>query len=1139
MPDQPGSIERLALELGGAIRDVGGLLGLERALETLAQFGIAFPPQLLEDAGFSAAREAVVSTANELDKALGELGTAIEAGDEGEMASAAIGVVTEVAAVVASFVQLKNQLDAVGPAMPGVTSAQVAELTADFPKKLFDFLIVNRLDIVPAVGATMTLLGLIERTYHPADPNNPTSASYEVSHLRFDRLGPALTNPAQHFSDLYQWGSSGFDGSVLLPALADMVARLGLPSRYVPAAGSQPAHAELFAFDLAVAPGTPPGSPPGLAVEALVPIGGDVDQAIQMPHPAWKAHLKASAHLQVGVSGTVTPPLDVSLRPPTGDLKGEADLTLEGHPKDPFILIGAAGGSRLEVGEVDVGLGLGFDWNGTEAAIEPRAEADVKGGKVVIDTSEGDGLIAKLLAGQRVEADFEAGVSWAATTGVKFHGSSGLEIELPVHIELGPLELPNLYLVFGMHDSAFSLELSADLKAALGPLEAVVHRLGAEADLSFPAGGGNIGPAQLDFLFKPPNGVGLSVDAGPIKGGGFLALDFAKGEYFGALELTFEGLFSLKAVGIVNTKMPDGKPGFALLILVTAEFTPIQLGFGFTLIGVGGLLGLNRSLDTEALRQGVRTGSIQSVLFPPDVVGNITKIVSDLKSFFPITEGHFIVAPMGKLGWGTPTLISLELGVIIDIPSPQLSIIGVLRCILPDEEAPILRLQVAFAGGIDFDKGLIWFDASLFDSGLLTFTLSGDMALRIGWGDESIFVISVGGFHPAFHEVPSDLTQMKRLTIALLSGNNPRLVALSYFAVTSNTVQSGARVELYAAACGFNIYGYLGYDLLIQFDPFHFIADIGAGLALRQGDDVIAGIDVSCELSGPTPWHAKGHASLEILFFSIDIGFDETWGEPAPSLPPLTVDVKAELVKAVEKDTSWRTELPSNASQTVTLREIEPPSGTLLAHPFAILSVSQKVVPLGMEIDRFGNAKPSGEKKFEITAGGNPPDEMREEFAIANFVTLSDDQKLARKSFEQMKSGLRFGTGEAAETGATVHKDVDYELSYVHRHRGITIRAGLLSLLKPLFELMLGGGAVADNAFSVAKRRPGGNGPAPVEVTGPEFQVVNVSDLSPAAPGAVAKSQAEAWALHDEMISADPSLAGTIQVVAEHELMAA
>jgi hypothetical protein len=1139
MAAQPGSIERLAQELGGAVRQVGTLLSPEEALETLAEFGVVFPPQLLENPSFSTARGATVSATEGLDTALGELGAAIEAGDELEIVAAGLGVLVEVGLVVGSFVQLKSAIDTAGPTMPGVTPGQVAELTNDFPGKLLDLLIVRRLDIEPAVGATLTLFGLIERTYHPAEPGNPNSTSYEVSRLRFDRLGPAITNPARHFTDLYEWGEPGFDGTKLLPALVDLVARLGLPARYEPPAGSQPAHAELFAISLTAAPPNPPGSPPGLAVEATVPIGGEFDQTIELPHPAWTANLKASARLLVGTGGTITPPLDVQLRPPTGDLRGEADLTLRGKPAEPFILIGSPGSSRLEIGEVSAALGAAFAWDGTQAQIDPRVGAEVKDGKLVIDASEGDGLISKLLMGMRVEADFEAGAAWSATQGIKFRGSSGLEIELPVHIEIGPLGLPSLYLVLGMQDSAFSLELSADLKAELGPLQAVVHRLGAEALLSFPEGGGNVGPAELGFAFKPPNGVGLSVDAGPIKGGGFLSLDFKKGEYFGALELTFEGLFSLKAVGIVNTKMPDGSNGFALLILITAEFTPIQLSFGFVLVGVGGLLGLNRSLDTEALRQGVRTGSIQSVLFPPDVVANITRIVSDLKSFFPIAQGHFVVAPMGKLGWGTPPLITLELGVILDIPSPQLSIIGVLRAILPDEEAPILRLQVAFAGGIDLDKGLIWFDASLFDSGLLTFTLSGDMALRIGWGGEPLFVISVGGFHPAFREIPPDLTGMKRLTIALLSGKNPRLVAESYFAVTSNTVQSGARVELYAAACGFNVYGFLGYDLLIQFDPFHFVANIGAGLALRRGSDVIAGIDVGCELSGPTPWHAKGHATLELLFFSVDIGFDETWGDDAPTLPPTTANVRELMVEAVKKDDAWRTELPANASQTVTMREVEPPSGTMLAHPFAVLSVSQKIAPLGTEIDRYGNAKPEGERKFAITWDGGSTDEEREEFAVGNFVTLSDSEKLSRKSFEKMKSGLRFATGEAATTGATVPKDVDYELSYVHRRRGITIYDGIFNLFKPIFDLMTEGGAIAENSFSVSKRRPGGNGPAPVEVVGAEYQVVNVSDLSPAGAGMVAKTQAEAIALQDEMIRDDPSLVGSIQVVADHELIAA
>jgi hypothetical protein len=1132
LPDHAGTVERVGLELSAALGRVPQALGPDQVLETFTRFGVEFPPQLLAHAGFETARGASVQAAADLRTATNELLNAVSGGDAVQIVAKGAQLTAANAAVAGTFGGLSTQLQAAAPSLPGVTAAQVATLTADFPRKLFDFLVVEQLDIVPAVGATMTFLGLVDRAYHAADPAHPTSAAHEVASLRLDRLGPLLTNPAQHFSDLYGWGTGTFDGHLLFPAIRDLVARMGLPAAYD--GGSAPS-VQAFALDLKTAA----GSTPGIATEVLLPIGGGIDHPLAVPHPAWSGHLKATATLAAATSGTVRPPLAITLRPPSGEISGEAELRLEAKPADPFVLIGAAGSSRLEVGELAAALGFDITWNSAagEATLDPFARAELKHGKLVIDTSSGDGFVSHLLSGAgRIEAGFQVGATWSATRGVQFVGSSTLEIALPIHVTIGPIELPALYLVLGVQGGGFSLELSGDIKALLGPLTAIVHRLGAVAHLTFPAGGGNMGPAQLGFGFKPPSGVGLRVDAGPITGGGFLAFDEPKGEYFGALELSFEGLFSLKAVGIVTTKLPNGGDGFALLILVTAEFVPVQLGFGFTLLGVGGLLGVNRTVSTDALRQGVRSGSIESVLFPPDVVGNITQIVSDLKSFFPIADGHFVVAPMGKLGWGTPTLISLELGVVIDIPSPQLTILGVLRCLLPEEDAPLLALQVNFAGGIDFDRGLIWFDASLFDSRLLVYTLSGDMALRIGWGDEPVFVVSVGGFHPAFKEVPSDLTGMKRLTIALMSGNNPRLVAESYFAVTSNTVQSGAKVELYAAAGSFNVHGYLGYDLLVQFDPFHFVADLYAGLALRWGDDVICSLDVSCELSGPAPWHAKGHASLKLtpLGPRVSIGFDETWGDDAPALPQQTEDVLAKIATAVGDDRSWQATLPANTSQTVSLRAVDQDGDMVLLHPFGVLSVSQKVAPLDFQIDRFGNKKPVGDTKYEMTHAGGGTEDLREEFAVANFITLNDSQKLSRKSFEKLKSGLRFGVADGSATGATVHKDVNYEFRYVHRKRMTSKR--IVGLLKELFDIMVHGGAVTRNALSVANRRPGGNGPAPVEIPDGAYHVVSVIDLLPHGAGAAVHTQAEAYALQDELVGADPALAGTLQVVAAHEL---
>ena len=125
--------------------------------------------------------------------------------------------------------------------------------------------------------------------------------------------------------------------------------------------------------------------------------------------------------------------------------------------------------------------------------------------------------------------------------------------------------------------------------------------------------------------------------------------------------------------------MPDGSPGFSLLILITAEFTPIQLSFGFTLNGVGGLFGLNRTIFVDALADGIRTNAIKSILFPEDVIANITRIISDIKQFFPPQQDHFVVGPMAKLGWGTPSIITVELGLLLDLPNPMFAIVGVLQ----------------------------------------------------------------------------------------------------------------------------------------------------------------------------------------------------------------------------------------------------------------------------------------------------------------------------------------------------------------------------------------------------------------------------------------------------------------------------
>ena len=165
-----------------------------------------------------------------------------------------------------------------------------------------------------------------------------------------------------------------------------------------------------------------------------------------------------------------------------------------------------------------------------------------------------------------------------------FAGSAALEIAIPTHVSLGPLEIIVLYLRADLaSDGSIPVELSGGFAAALGPLKASVDRLGLTAKFTFPQQGGNVGPADVTFAFKPPNGVGLSLDAGIVKGGGYLFIDPDRGEYAGALELDRSAKSSpSKPSASSPRRCRTVRKGFSLLIIITAEFgTGIQLGFGF------------------------------------------------------------------------------------------------------------------------------------------------------------------------------------------------------------------------------------------------------------------------------------------------------------------------------------------------------------------------------------------------------------------------------------------------------------------------------------------------------------------------------------------------------------------------------
>ena len=537
------TLEHIGMELANALAHVPSALRETLLPETLAELGISFPGPI--PAGVVSAANGAATASDAIPTVVAQLITAIDGGDDEQILAKGLELLARVGQVISGFVQLGNGLSAAGVAVPG-----------DFGQRLFDLFVVDHIDSSPSAGNLLTLIGMIERIEHPAVGTTP---AFTERRLHWSRILDLFTDPATYFKTLYDWGAPGFSGDKLLPALHDFVARQGLPALLVPASPGHPMKLEAFAIDLTAAP-------PGLAVDVAFPIGGSLDVAIPLPLPAWAAHMKFDGKVVVGTHGTLTPPFTIEMQPPTGELSGEVDFSIVGAPATPFILFGKAGKSRLELGGLTAGIGAAFDWNTAtgKATIEPVLEGALKAGKVIIDNSEADGFIGTLLSGLKAEAGFDLGFHWSPSTGVRFEGAASLVIQLPVHIELGPIELTGIYLGLGIKTTpqlTVPLEISTAMDAQLGPLSASVDRLGLLANLTFPAGGGNIGPAQLDLAFKPPTGVGLSIDAGIVTGGGYLYFDPDTGEYAGVAELSIAELVTVKAIGLITTKMPDGCDG--------------------------------------------------------------------------------------------------------------------------------------------------------------------------------------------------------------------------------------------------------------------------------------------------------------------------------------------------------------------------------------------------------------------------------------------------------------------------------------------------------------------------------------------------------------------------------------------------
>ena len=132
--------------------------------------------------------------------------------------------------------------------------------------------------------------------------------------------------------------------------------------------------------------------------------------------------------------------------------------------------------------------------------------------------------------------------------------------------------------------------------------------------------------------------------------------------------------------------------------------------------------------------------------------------------------------------------------------------------------------------------------------------------------------------------------------------------------------------------------------------------------------------------------------------------------------------------------------MPIGADAIVTL--IDRNRDGVIVHPLGSLALRQRVAPLGMKLDRIGHAPLSNAQRAEIGVPTFGPAQVpakattvvNDKFAAAQYLNITDDEKISRPAFEDFQSGMQISPlGE--QVGSVVENDVRYETKILHGPR--------------------------------------------------------------------------------------------------------
>ena len=561
MPTTAGTIERIGIELGDALSPLQEILGPD----IFDRLGVVLPQSLAGNGTIKNKFTAAANTAKNFQPQINALTAAITAEDTGGIISASINLVSTIVEFVVRMAEAGDAIGNATAALPAADKTAVEALAAEMGTRILEYVAVGYFDKkLPNVTPIINLLGIIDKEHKPASDLDITNVPTDIIPRRFriERIPKLFMDPKGFLDDVFKWGGNAatFKGDQLLYKILALLESIGIPGAIYEEAGDLTLEAYFFSLGIKEA-----GGKAFLAFNFSLPGSVEFKRDVRFSD-LWLGTVDVKAGFAAGLDVEVHPPFEITALPPTGNVELETKLGLEANKSDgsPIDILSFTGGSKLSVQKIAAALGMRANFGTSGGQFVPTLSVDLTGGKLIIDFSQGDGFIQKILSSIKLDADFSLGADWDPENGVRFRGDAGIEILLPLHIDLSVIVIDGLYFKIGIsNDIPIQIGLATKFSANLGPLKAVVEKIGINVNFKFPSDGkGNLGMVDVGFGFKPPNGVGLSLDVGVVRGGGYLYFDFDKEEYAGVLELSIAEIVTVKAIALITTRCRTDQKDF-------------------------------------------------------------------------------------------------------------------------------------------------------------------------------------------------------------------------------------------------------------------------------------------------------------------------------------------------------------------------------------------------------------------------------------------------------------------------------------------------------------------------------------------------------------------------------------------------